>query len=657
VKNSTYNNAAIADQEFSFSREYLLTSSSGTYTGATISGCNTRKYHGLLVCHQPDIDDDNHVLLSNVDELIRIGDKTILFGTHQYPSAYHPEGFKHAEEFTASPYPKWTYKAEGVRFTKEILLNADKERVFVKYTILDAPSAIELHLIPFIAFRNIHRLSKANLNISRKYETIENGIKTRLYKNYSNLYLQLSRQAEFVAVPDWYYNMEYQEEKNRGYDYQEDLFVPGYFRLALHKGNTVIVSASLHEEKASGINRSFNLESARRPALNTFEGALKAAAKQFIITQNSKTDIKAGYFWFNSWGRDTFIALPGLTFLQGDDKTFKAVVKNKLGSLKAGLFPNVGSGKSAAYNSADASLWFIWALQQYTYHEHCHGWIWPEYGKYLKDILNNYRKGTLHNIHMDEDGLLYAGETGYALTWMDAVVEGKPVTPRIGKAVEINALWYNAICFCLEVALIAGDHKFFHDWEKYPELIRSSYEQEFWDKEKGYLADVSGLAGKDWAIRPNQVFALSLNFCPLEQGIRKSILDVVKKELLTPRGLRTLSAGDRNYRGSYTGNAHDRDMAYHQGTVWPWLIGAYIEASLRTKGDEAIAEVEAIMRQFEESVHELCLYTVPELYDGDYPHKAKGAVSQAWSVAELLRSIHMLKQAKREKPETIMEEI
>jgi predicted glycogen debranching enzyme len=363
------------------------------------------------------------------------------------------------------------------------------------------------------------------------------------------------------------------------------------------------------------------------------------SAQQFIMKRERKTEIIAGFHWFGSWGRDTFIALPGLTLTMGDTKTCKAVIDTMVSKLANGLFPNIESSDDAAYNSVDAPLWFFWALQQYTKHTNSYVPVWKTYNKAINSILNAYRNGTLFNIKMQENGLIYAGEKGNALTWMDAVVNGIPVTPRIGAPVEINALWYNALMFSLDLAGKANDEKFVNRWSKLPALVKESFIGQFWDKDRGYLADYIDSNTKDWSVRPNQVIATSMDYSPLDDEMKTSVLNIVERDLLTPRGLRTLSPKNKDYLGKYEGNQEQRDKAYHQGTVWPWLLDHFCESYLKLYKECGFHKVKKIIQGFESTMNEHGIGTISEIYDGDPPHYPRGAISQAWSIAAILRII------------------
>jgi predicted glycogen debranching enzyme len=635
--NTYFDRSAMSDPAISFYKEYLLTSEKGIYAASTISGCNTRKYHGLLIAPQAGIDNENYVLLSCVDETVVCNGISYSLGVHQYPGVIHPEGYKNISDFFGNPLPKWIYQLNNITIIKEILLPEAEDFVFIRYTLAESKAEIKLNLAPFLAFRNIHQLSKCNIELNKKTAKVSNGIKCKLYEGLADLYIQTSTPSEFVHAPDWYYNIEYPAERVRGYDYREDLFVPGYFNLKMEKGDQVIFYAGLREGNPKNFKPRFTNQLKKKPVLNNIDECLEHAAKQFIIKKDIDTKVKAGYYWFDTWGRDSFISLPGLTLPHKHYKTFKAVVKSELKGFKKGLFPNVSNGEKNAYNSVDAPLWFVWAIQQYAYYTATETTVWKDYRKQLMSILDNYKNGTLFSIRMDNDGLITAGEKGMALTWMDAIVEGVPVTPRVGKTVEVNALWYNAICFCLKVALYEGDEEFIKEWENYPEKIEASFIARFTSEDKPYIADYINGEYTDWSIRPNQIFALSLPYSMVPEAMRTEILNTVKTELLTSRGLRTLSVNDPQYVGKYHGDQRSRDRAYHQGTIWPWLLGHFAEAYIKEHNEEGVSLIRQLYGDFENALQEQCLYSISEVYDGDEPHNAGGAVSQAWSVAELLR--------------------
>ena len=629
--------------EYSLNRELLRTNRAGTYASTTIVGCNTRKYHGLLVCPMEDIDNDNHVMLSSLDVTIIQHESNFNLGVRKYPGIYEPKGHKYIRDFEIDAIPKLIYRVGGVVLQMERILSED-DRIMIKYTLLDAHSPTLLRFKPFLAFRNVHKLSKANLFVNTKYTSVENGIKLRMYDGYKSLFMQFNNPVEYVHVPDWYYNVEYQEEQNRGYDFHEDLFVPGYFEVSIKKGESIIFTGSLKEIKTNTISRKFNSELKKRIPRHNYLDCLRSAAQQFIYKRNNKTEIIAGFPWFGRWGRDTFIALPGLTLYNGDIKTCKDVLDTMTSELKNGLFPNIGTGESTAMNSVDAPLWFFWTLQQFAKVTNDRLEVWQEYGDKMKDILENYRRGTYYNIKMHDNGLIYAGEAGKALTWMDAIVNGKPVTPRWGFDVEINALWYNAVMFSIELADLAGDKDFVQSWSFIPEVTKLSFIEYFWSPDKKYLADYTNYDFKDWTIRPNQIFACSLDYSPLSDTMKERVLETVRKVLLTPKGIRSLAPDHPDYVGICAGTQEERDRSYHQGTIWPWLLGHFCDGYLRVHEKSGIALVQKIFDGFEEDLTVHGIGTISEIYDGDPPHQPRGAIAQAWSVAELIRIHDLIEQ-------------
>ena len=633
----------LVNLEFSLNREFIRANRAGSFASTTIIGCNTRKYHGLLITPQPQVDDNNHVLLSSLDVTIVQHESEFNLGLHQYPmGVYNPKGHKYMREMVSDPIPMHRYRVGGVILLQEMLFCIESDRFLIKFTLEEATSPTTLKFKPFLAFRNVHSLTKANVDADTRYTAIENGIKTRMYPKYSELFMQFSKEAEYTHVPHWYYNLEYKQERERGYEYLEDLYVPGFFEVPIKKGESIVFAAGLEQVNTKTLLKSFADEIKKRLPRNNFKNCLINSAQQFLVHKDKKSEIIAGFPWFGRWGRDTFISLPGLTLTTGNTKSCKAVIDTMISELQGPLFPNMGS----AYNSVDAPLWFFWALQQYAIYTKTQDKIWKEYGEKMKLILNGFRNGAGYNIRMQENGLIYAGEIGKALTWMDAVVYGKPVTPRIGLDVEINALWYNAIMFTLEVARLANDDEMIKDWGEIVCNIPKSFKDTFWNKDKGYLCDFAYGDYKDWSVRPNQIFATSLPYSPISEQIRKLILDTTGRELLTPRGLRTLSPQSPDYKGTYAGDQETRDNAYHQGTVWPWLLGHYAEGYLRIHGKSGIAYIQRLYDNFEPVMFEHGVGTISEVYDGDPPHLPGGAPSQAWSVAELLRIDYLIEQYK-----------
>lgn len=640
----------LVNLEFSLNRELIRSSNAGAYASTTITNCNTRKYHGLLVVPQPLLDEENHILLSSVDETVIQQDADFNLGLHKFKGEnYFPKGHKYIRSFESQPIPVLTYRIGGVILTKEILFARSEDRVYIKYTLVQAHSKTKIRIKPYLAFRNIHNVSKANHFADKTYVPVSNGVRMQMYQGYSHLFMQVSKPNEYVHVPDWYYDFEYQQEKERGYDYLEDLYVPGYFEFEIEKGESVYFSAGIEEAVTENFKKSFNNELKKRIPRDNFENCLLNSAQQFIIKNNNKTKIIAGFPWYGRIGRDTFISLPGLCLANNDFKTFKEVISSMIDEMKNSLFPNIGEGLKTDYNTVDTNLWFIWALQQYAEISNTKEKIWKEYGAILKNILNSYKRGEYNNMRMLPNALLFANDAGKALTWMNSVVFGKPLTPRNGLQVEVNALWYNAVMFCLEVAQLAEDDKFIIDWENTANQIKESYKETFWSKDKGYLADYVNGDFKDWSIRPNMVFATSFPYSPLSEKIRQLILELIKRELLTPRGLRTLSPNSPDYKDVYFGDQFNRDIAMHQGTVHPWLLGHFAEGYLKIHGKGGLSLIKSIYENFEPCVKEHGISSISEVYDGNPPHLAGGAPSQAKSVAELLRINWLIKQYENRK--------
>ncbi len=634
-----FDKTQLINLNYSLDREIIRTNRSGTYTSTTIIGCNTRKYHGLLVVPQPHVDTQNHVFLSTVHETVIQHGASFNLGINKYPGNYSPRGHKYLKDFDSEPIPRLTYRVGGVVLQKEIILDTNRDRVMIKYTLIDAHSPTKLRISPFLAFRSFHALSKENGDINKDFEEVENGAKFRLYDVYDPLFLQTSKKSEFVSKPEWYNNVEYIQERERGYDYQEDLFVPGYFEFAIKKGESVIFSAGLTEADPKTRQRAFEKEIARRTPRNNFENCLKNSAAQFLRSRDGGTRIIAGYPWFGWWGRDTFVAAPGLTLTNGDNDVFLDIMDTMSRDLQGAIFPNVGSGVMTNMNSIDAPLWYFWSLQQYIEFTGDSDTIKSRYTEKMKGIIDGYKAGTDFNIHMLDTGLIWGGQEGVALTWMDAVTPDGPVNPRIGCPVEIQALWYNALCF---YHALTGDEEV----KALAEKAKESFLQEFWSEEDGYLADVVDGEEKDWSVRPNMVFATSLPYSMLDEEKKDKVLEIVKSKLLTTRGLRSLSPDDHGYKGYYFGDQISRDNAYHNGTVWVWPLGHFVDGYLKLHGKSGLNSIEKIIAGFDGVMTQYGVGTVAEIFDGDPPHRPKGSISQAWSVAELLRMMHLVKKYK-----------
>ena len=637
-----FEKSQVVNLEYSLAREIIRTNRAGSYSSTTIVGCNTRKYHGLLICPVDELGGERFVLLSALDITVVNNDKSFNTGIRKYKGDYfNPKGHKYIEDFNADSIPSRVYRVGGVMIKQERLLVHYEEQFLLRITVLEASEPMKLQLRPFLAFRNIHQLTHANHAANTKVDFIENGIKSKMYEGFPSLHMQFSMNAEFIHVPDWYLGVEYPEEQKRGYDFSEDLFTPGFFEINAKVGDEIIFSASTKEEKTAGLKQKFAKTVTGKIQRDSFRNCLRNAAQQFVEKRGGKTLIIAGYPWFGAWGRDTFISLPGIALARHKLTLYKEVLSTQVDRMKNGLFPNMGEDSNPAFNTVDAALWFFWAVQQYMEQGGADGW--DLYGEAAKSVLNAYKNGTTYNIHMRENGLIYADAPGKSLTWMDAVVHGVPVTPRRGYDVEINALWYNAVCFALEMARINKDKKFIKAYENLPELIKKSFLELFWDSRLNTLADyVNDTEGANLFVRPNMVIAVSMPYSMLDKDQMKSVLDIADKELVTIRGLRTLSPRNKLYKGVYKGSQEERDNAYHQGTVWPWLYGPFCEGWLKVYGKQGVQKVKNLIFGLEAVMNEHGISTISEIYDGDPPHAPQGSISQAWSVGEVLRIIDIL---------------
>ncbi len=630
----------LGNLEYSLKREMLSTNRAGGYMSTTIVCCNTRKYHALFAGPVIEGDDREYVMLSSLDETLFQHDQAFHLALHRYPDVYQPKGHKYLVDFQYTPVPTFTYRVGGLLLRKEILWIHSRPHLLVRYTLLEARAATTLRLRPFLAFRDKHSLSHANFYADGRSHPVRRGVRNRLYEGFPWLYLQTdSPDAEFVAAPDWYYDFEYEMECERGYEYREDLLTTGYFEMPVTVGRPIVFSCSLEEVKSpADLNDMFESELARRSEKNDFLSCLRHSARQFVVRRNGGTEIIAGYPWFGSWGRDTLISLPGITLTQGGEESCIEVLDTLAGKMNGGLFPNMGT----AYNSVDAPLWFFWTLQQLAENIGSDK-VWKRYGQAMKNILESYRRGIDGTIAVHGNGLVYASHPSLAMTWMDARVDGVPVTGRDGYQVEINALWYNAVCYALQLAGEAGDKTFVDRWHDMPALIRGSFLDTFWSEEEGYLADyVDADGNRSMFIRPNQIIACALPYIIPDLAQQIAITAVVKRHLLTSRGLRTLSPRNPLYVGRYEGDQAARDTAYHQGTVWVWPLEFYVRARFNQRGADALPEAEELLAGFEDDLDSYGIGSVAEIYDGDPPHEPRGAISQAWSVGALLRIAQMI---------------
>ena len=629
--------------EESLPKELLRTNRSGAYSCSTVVECNTRKYHGLLVVPVPELDDENHVLLSSLDVTVIQHGAEFNLGLHKYQgNNFSPKGHKYIREFDCDKVPTTLYRVGGVILKREVVFQHYEDRILIRYTLVDAHSATTLRFRPFLAFRSVRQFTHENSVASREYSQVDNGIKTCMYAGYPDLYMQFSKKNEFLFVPDWYRGVEYPKEQERGYASNEDLYVPGYFEMNIKKGESIVFAASTSQSKTSGLKRLFDAEVEERTPRDNFFHCLVNAAHQFHIHEkNDDRYILAGYPWFKSRARDTFIALPGLTLSIEEDEYFDLVMKTAEVALREFMEGKPITKHIYEIEQPDVPLWAIWAIQQYAKEcgrEKCA----KKYGALVIDILKYIESDGHPNLKLHDNGLLYAQSShGESITWMNSVANGRLVVPRTGYIVEFNALWYNALFFgasLLDEGNAVREHL---------QAVAANAKQAFLDtflNEYGYLYDYVDGYMVDWSVRPNMIFPVAFDYSPLNQEQKKSVLDICTRELLTPKGLRTLSPKSGGYNPMYVGPQSQRDYAYHQGTAWPWLGGFYMEACLRLYRRTRLSFIERQMVGYEDEMSNHCIGTIPELFDGNPPFQGRGAISFAMNVAEILRAMELLEK-------------
>ncbi len=615
-----------------------------------MAGANTRRYHGLLTAAlKPP--GGRILLLSKLEETLVLGNRRIDLSTNEYIGAIHPEGYLLLSNFRLDPFPTWTFEIEGLCLEKTVFMPQGSNTVQAEYKLLQAPVGSEpvLELSPLIAFRDYHSTTHENGSLNTSINSSPNAASVQPYCGLPRLYFahdadQLQEQGY------WYKNFLYRKERERGLDFQEDLFNPFMLSWKLSKQRSAIVVASTEQrdiEQAAAIHKA---ELQRRqkliassPVDEPLVCALTSAADQFLASRGNEWTVIAGYPWFTDWGRDTMISLPGLTLFTGRSDIAKSILRNFARHTDMGMLPNrfSDSGEEAEFNTVDATLWLFEAARAYAAATNDYDFLRQELYPVFNQIIEFHIKGTRYNIRVAEDGLLNAGAPGTQLTWMDAKIGDWVVTPRSGKPVEIQALWYNALRIMEDLAARFGDEERQKKYSGIASLASSTFNRVFWNKDAGCLYDVVNGGQPDASIRPNQIFAVSLHHSMLSPERARAVVKTIEKELLTPVGLRTLSPSDPRYRATYEGDQYSRDSAYHQGTVWPWLLGPFVSAFVRVNDGTAQSRARAheLLRGIEQHLTEAGLGQVSEIFDGGAPHHPRGCFAQAWSVAEILRAL------------------
>lgn len=634
----SFNKSELVNLEYSLKREIIGSNKTGAYCNTSVVDCNTRRYHGLLAVPVDAFGGEKHILLSGLDESIVVNHRQFNLGIHCYGDIYEPRGHKYIVDFTAAPVPTLTYKIGETTLRKSVILAPDSDQVMIKYEIVSSPASCELILKPFLAFRCIHKLTRENPEARTGYRELENGVSFNMYEGFPDLNLQFSKASEFRYAPSWYKGITYTDEYRRGFDCKEDLFVPGTFSLKLRKGESVIVSGSTAVEDAKGLSRKFTSIVKKKGNITSNLDLLKYNADLLICNRNGHKQIDAGLTWLETGLlRETIVALPGLTLYAGAGaKEFEEILDNLIADNQERL--------STRTTQVEAPLRIADDLQQYIAFGADAKKVWKKYGPVVKGIIESYLPGHREEVAVHPNGLLWCQKWRTALSWMNAYVNGIPVTERAGYQVETNAFWYNAICFALEMEqkFAPKNTAFIQRWNGIKTLIEENFEKTFWIPERGYLADYVDNAGQGPAVRSNQLYAIALEYSPVSDENKSSIMQTIANELITSRGIRTLSPRNEAYRGVYEGSQIDRDLAYHQGCAWIIPLDYYIDLAFRMVGPSFLKRAEYLIEGFYKDIYKHGVGAFSELYDGDPPHEPHGAISSACSTAALLRIEYLL---------------
>lgn len=630
--------------EQSLPKEMLRTNKSGAYHCTTIVGCNTRKQHGLLVIPIPEMDDKAHVLLSSLDESVIQHGASFNLGLHQYgDNVFSPNGHKYIREFNCENVPVMTFRVGGVVLTKEKVFISHENRILIKYTLVEAHSPTTLRFRPMLAFRNANDLCVENDAINKDVRLTHNGVSTCLYSGYPELFMQFSKPVEWINEGHWYKGIEYTKDKVRGIPYKEDLWVPGYFELPIKKGESIIFSASTYECIPKKFEKTYDGELTTRTCRTSFFNCLKNSAKQFYLKKDSGTYIMAGYPWYNVRARDELISLPGCTLAINHEEDYFEILDTFLSALfrfidKGEKDPTIGE-----IDLPDIPLWTIWAIQQFRRHtdsNECR----KRYGASVRRLVEDIRSEKIRNLKLNHNGLVSSNGQNTPVTWLSASINGQPIIPRTGYILEFNALWYNAVKFLISLyENEKGEEAYVASLASLAEKIKLSFLDTFLN-DYGYLYDYVNGSYTDLQVRPNLAIAIGLEYSPLDRRQRKGVLDLCTRELLTPKGLRSLSPKSFAYNPTYVGNPTEREYAVHLGPARPWLFGFYADAYFKVFGLSGLSFIERMLIGYEDEMTEGCIGSLSEMYDGNPPYTGRGAVSTAKNVGEILRTIKTVKQ-------------
>ena len=639
-----FNKAELVNLSYSLKREIICANKTGAYCNTTIVACNTRRYHGLLSVPVDNFGGGKYMLLSSVDESLEVNGKVFNLGIHRYGDIYEPRGHKYIVDFEADPVPVITYRVGQIEFTKSILLVPDKDQVMIRYEVTKSPARLRLSLKPFLAFRSVHSLTSQNLSARTGYRQVKNGVSFNMYEGFPDLNLQLSTASfKYKSAPCWYKAITYSDEARRGFACKEDLFVPGSFELSMGEGDSIVLSASVSEEVPSTMKRRYASALKSMPGIVSLHDQLIHCADVLIRDRNGRKTVTAGFSWlYTGLLRETLYTLPGLTVHAGRPEAFEEILDDLIAHNQERLYSRT--------TQVEAPLLMAGALREYIACGASAKDVWKKYGKVVKGIIESYRPGVRKEVSLQPNGLLWAQKDNVALTWMNAYTDGRPVTERAGYQVETNAFWYDTLCFALENEKLYGQRgsKFIAAWAPVRDLVKENYQKTFWNESCGYLADYVNNWGQNMDVRPNQLFALSVAASPVSDDIAGSVMNIVERELLTARGVRTLSPRDVKYKGVYEGTQRDRDLAYHQGCAWPALLLPYATVAFRMRGSSFCKKAEWLIEGFFADLNKHGVGAFSELYDGDPPHEAHGAISSAMSTASLISVERLINKYKEE---------
>ena len=638
-----FDKALMVNLERSLQKEMLRTNRAGVYNSTTLVDCNTRKYHGQLVLPLPQLGDDNYVLLSSLDETVIQHGAEFNLGLHKYgENHFSPNGHKYIREFDCEVIAKTTYRVGGVVLTKERLLVSFEPRVLIRYTLVECGAPVTMRFRPFLAFRSVNALTHENSRANADMNDCENGRVNCMYPEFPQLFMQFSKAITYSHNPMWYKNIEYQKEQERGYEFKEDLLVPGYFEVPMKKGESLIFAAGISEIKTSGLKTLWKKELARRNARTDMFECLRNAASQFYKREGDKCYLLAGYPWFRASAREEFMSTPSCTLDIDRPEYWDAIIdQTAVGEVRAFMEDSSYKSRITGMDEPDALLWFVRALQKYA-HKYTVKQAAEKYAQLCEDIISYYRKQHHPRAWVHQNGLIWVDGTRVPATWMNATENGWPITPRTGYVVEINALWYNAMRFTAELMREAGKEIGADLMEYQAEISRDAFVKTFWN---GFYLDdyvVDNYHNKE--VRPNQIWAVGLPYTPLDKKQMKAVVDICTRELLTPRGLRTLSPKSGDYRPVYIGGQLERDRNFHNGPVWPNTIAAYSRAYMTVYKHSGLSFMQRMLVGFEVEMSELCIGTLNELYDGNPPYKGHGGMSYAPSVAAVISVMDTMKK-------------